>query len=86
MPRLAFRIILWNKPNMITATTKLKKPFKKNDIINVELKASARMKNSVIAVSNNRVVTIVNCYKSKGKLKVKIVRNKDNIFVATPVR
>jgi len=71
---------------IIKEDTKLKKPFKKNDIINVELKAKSRLRNSVIAVSNNRVVTIVNCYKNKGKLKVKIVRDKDNIFVATPVK
>ena len=70
----------------IREDTKLKKPFKKNDIINVELKAKARLKNSVIAVSQDRVVTIINCQKIKGKLKVKIVRDKDNIFVATPVR
>ena len=71
---------------VIKEDTKLKKPFKKNDVIDVELKAPARLKNSVIAVSKDRVVTIINCHKHKGKLKVKIIRDKDNIFVATPVK
>jgi len=71
---------------IIKEDSELKKPFKKNDVINVELKSKARLKNTVIAVSNNRVVTVINCSKTKGKIKVKIIRDKDNIFVATPIK
>ncbi|MEM2131450.1 MAG: radical SAM protein [Candidatus Woesearchaeota archaeon] len=59
----------------------LKKPFKKNDIIEVELKAKDRLKNSVIGVSKNRVITVINCTKTQGKIKVKLIRDKDNVFV-----
>lgn len=62
----------------------LEKPFRKNDIIEVEIKAKDRLKNSVIGVSKNRVITIINCKKISGKIKVKLIRDKDNIFVGVP--
>lgn len=65
--------------------TKLKKPFKKNDVIIVELKAKSRMRNSYITVSEDRVVTVINCHTPKDKMKVRLIRDKDNIFTAVLV-
>ena len=65
--------------------TKLIKPFKKGEIITVEIKAKARLRNTVIAVAEDRVVTVVNCFKEKGNVKVKLIRDKHNIFTAVLV-
>lgn len=62
----------------------LEKPFRKGDIIEVELKAPSRTKNSMISVLNNRVITVINCDKKQGKIKVKLIRDKDNIFTGVP--
>ncbi len=59
----------------------LKKPFRKNQVIEVNIKTDGRLKNTKIGVSENRVVTVLNCSKS-GRVKAKIIRDKDNIFVA----
>ena len=58
----------------------LKKPFKKGDIIQVEIKAKDRIKNAMIGVSKKRVVTILNCHKKTGTVFVKLIRDKNNIF------
>ena len=65
--------------------TKLKKPFRKGDVIKVEIKADFRLRNSKIAVAQNRVVTVINYFKENNTPKVKLIRDKDNIFTAIPV-
>ncbi len=65
--------------------TKIEKPFKKGDVISVEIKAKSRLKHSVISVSKDRVVTVINCDKNSGSIKVKIIRDKHNIFTAVHV-
>jgi uncharacterized Fe-S cluster-containing radical SAM superfamily enzyme len=70
---------------LIVEDNKLPKPFKKDDIIEVELKAKDRIKNSVIGVSKDRVITVINCTRTDGRIRVKLMRDKDNIFVGTPV-
>ena len=62
----------------------LEKPFRKGDIIEVELKAPARVKNTMIAIGKNRTITVINSLKNHGKIKVKLIRDKDNIFTAVP--
>jgi len=62
----------------------LPKPFKKGQIINVEIKCSGRNKNEVLAVANDRCITVINSRKQKGKIKVRLLRNKHNIYTAIP--
>ena len=64
--------------------TKLPKPFRKGEIIEVELKAPSRLKNSMIAVAKDRSINVINSLKNQGKIKVKLIRDKDNIFTAVP--
>ena len=44
-----------------------------------------RLKNEKIAVAKERTISIPNCYKDKGKTKLKITRSKHNIFIGTPI-
>ena len=59
----------------------LPKPFRKGDVIEVEMKAPDRLKNSTIGVAKGRVVTVVDNRQTSGRLKVHILRDKHNIFV-----
>ncbi|MEK6916210.1 MAG: radical SAM protein [Nanoarchaeota archaeon] len=63
---------------------KIEKPFRKGDIISVEIAAKGRLLNSYLAVSKERVVTVISPDKLQGKIKVKLIRDKDNIFTAIP--
>ena len=59
----------------------LEKPFKKDELIEIEILTEGRFKNEMLAVAKDRVISVVNCNKT-GKSKVKIIRSKHNIFVA----
>jgi uncharacterized protein len=64
--------------------TKLSKPFRKTDIVKVEVKAKSRMRNSYICVAKDRVITLINCSNPKHNVKVRLIRDKDNIFTGVP--
>lgn len=64
-------------------TKQLKKPFKKNDIIEAVLMLKGRLRNEILATSENRVISVINCHEKIGKkIKVKLIRSKHNIFTA----
>ena len=69
----------------IVKTKELKKPFKKGEIIETEIICKGRLKNEKIAVAKDRTISLPNCYKEKGKVKIKITRIKHNIFIGTPI-
>ncbi|MEM5869563.1 MAG: radical SAM protein [Candidatus Aenigmatarchaeota archaeon] len=57
--------------------------FKVGEKVLVELKTQGWMENEMIGVAKQRSITVVDCKESSGKLiKVKILRNKDNIYIA----
>jgi uncharacterized protein len=70
----------------IVPDIKIEKPFRKGQIIKVGIKSEDRMRNTRIAVASERVVSVVNCEKTSGNLRVKLIRDKDGIFVGMPVR
>ncbi|MBN2423118.1 radical SAM protein [Candidatus Woesearchaeota archaeon] len=72
-----------NEPE-IKPDTALAKPFRKRDIISVDILSNARIRNTKIGVADNRVVTVINCFKNR-KIKVRIIRDKDNIYIAKPL-
>ncbi|MCF7866280.1 radical SAM protein [Candidatus Woesearchaeota archaeon] len=63
----------------------LPKPFKKNNIIEVEIKSESRNKREFLAAAKERCITIVSCDKKQGKIKVRLLRDKHNIYTAIPV-
>ena len=65
----------------IKKTKELDKPFQIDDVINAKLKSEDRFKNSALAVAKNRVISIPNIdFKKERKVRVKITRDKHNIF------
>ncbi|MBT3814254.1 radical SAM protein [Candidatus Woesearchaeota archaeon] len=65
----------------IQKTKELDKPFQIDDTVKAIIKSPDRFANSCIAVAKNRVISIPNCDFKKGKkVRVKISRDKHNIF------
>lgn len=60
----------------------LQKPFKKGQIIKVEIKSPGRAKNEFIAVAEERNITVINPKKTSGIVSVKLIRDKHNIYTA----
>ena len=78
------RLIVDASDFKVINSNKLEKPFKKNDIIKAEVLFDGRLKGEKIAVSKQRFISIPNCNKT-GKVKLRIVRSKHNIFVGVLV-
>ncbi len=62
----------------------LPKPFKKGQIIKVELKLPGRAKGEMIGVVKDRCIMVYNCKKESGSINVKLLRDKHNIYTAVP--
>jgi len=65
----------------IIKTKELSKPFKKNDIVQLDIVCPGRKPDECIGMARNRCVTVGNCGNSR-KVKAKIIRTKHNIFNA----
>jgi len=60
----------------------LPKPFKKGQIVNAEIALPGRIGNEKLAVAQDRLISVPNCYKEEGsKVKLRIKRTKHNIFL-----
>ena len=60
----------------------LPKPFRKGQLIEAEIVLPGRMRNEMLAVSKNRLISVPECYKDIGsKVKIRIKRTKHNIFL-----
>ncbi len=70
----------------IRKTKDLPKPFKEGEIVSVVVKCPDRFPNSSIGVAKERNISIPSCPFKEGKVvKVKILRDKHNIFVGKVV-
>ncbi len=66
----------------IRKTREMPKPFKEGDVVSAVLKCPDRFPNSSIGVANGRNISVPGCsFKEWKKVKVKIVRDKHNVFV-----
>jgi hypothetical protein len=63
------------------ATKPLEKPFKKGDVVKASLVCPGRMNKEMLAVAKGRVISVIDCNKANMSIKVRIVRDKDNVFV-----
>lgn len=60
----------------------LPKPFKKGQIVSAEIVLPGRIGNEKLAVAQDRLISVPNCYKEEGsKVKLRIKRTKHNIFL-----
>ena len=63
-------------------TKELPKPFKEGDVVTATIQCPDRFPHTVIAAAQERSISVPGCEFKKGKtIKVKIVRDKHNIFV-----
>jgi uncharacterized Fe-S cluster-containing radical SAM superfamily enzyme len=59
--------------------------FSKGEKVNVEIRAPGWITGEMLGVACNRVVSIFNCDKKSGQVRVKIVSNKHNIYMGVVV-
>jgi hypothetical protein len=59
--------------------------FSKGEKVTVEIRAPGWIRGEMLGVARNRVVSIFNCDKKAGQVRVKIVSNKHNIYTGVVV-
>jgi uncharacterized Fe-S cluster-containing radical SAM superfamily enzyme len=59
--------------------------MQKGDKVTVEIRAPGWIHGEMLGVANNRVVSVYNCTKLSGQLRVKIMATKHNIYTGMPV-
>ena len=65
----------------VKACREYPKPFKKNDIVKANLLFQGRLHGEMLAVASNRLISVPNCHKKEGTIKLRIKRTKHNIFL-----
>jgi uncharacterized Fe-S cluster-containing radical SAM superfamily enzyme len=66
-------------------TKQLTKVFHKGDVVQAEIVSAGRMRNEVLAVAKGRVISVVGCEKERGRVKVRVLRDKDGVYVGEGV-
>ena len=56
-----------------------------NEKVTVEICAPGWINGEMLGVARNRVVSVFNCEKQSGQIRVKIVAAKNSIYVGIPV-
>jgi uncharacterized Fe-S cluster-containing radical SAM superfamily enzyme len=59
--------------------------FSKGEKVTVEIRAPGWIHGEMLGVARNRVVSVYNCPKESGQVRVKIVATKHNIYVGVPI-
>ncbi len=59
--------------------------FRKGERTTVEIRAPGWLNGEMIGVAKDRVVSVLNCEKEQGSVRVKIVSAKHGIYVAVPI-
>ena len=59
----------------------LPKPFKKGEVVKAKIVCPGRLNKEMLAVAANRVISIPNCYKNQGLVKLRIKRTKHNVYL-----
>jgi uncharacterized Fe-S cluster-containing radical SAM superfamily enzyme len=73
------------KKHTLFKTRPLDKPFRKGDTVRAEIVSQGRLNNEMLAAAKGRVISIINCKKARGSIKVKILRDKDNVFIGEEI-
>jgi uncharacterized Fe-S cluster-containing radical SAM superfamily enzyme len=59
--------------------------FSKGEKVTVEIRAPGWIHGEKLGVARNRVVSVFNCEKESGQVRVKVVASKHNIYVGVPI-
>ena len=69
----------------IIGTKPLPKPFRKDEIIEAEIMCRGRLPHEMIAAAKGRSISAPNCFKEKGRVRLRITRTKHNVFIGNLV-
>jgi hypothetical protein len=69
----------------IAKTKELPKPFRKGQVVRAQVVCDGRLEGEKLAVSQGRSISIPDCNK-KGQIRVKLTRDKHNIFYGACLR
>ncbi|MBD3310542.1 radical SAM protein [Candidatus Woesearchaeota archaeon] len=75
------KLIFGEKDFHIRKTKKLPLPFRKGDVVEAEIICDGRIGNEKIAAADDRNITVICPDGTRGKVRVKLIRSKHNIFV-----
>ncbi|MBI2652184.1 radical SAM protein [Candidatus Woesearchaeota archaeon] len=76
------KLIFGKKDFNVEDLPELPRPFRKGQIINAEVVLPGRIGNEKLAVAQDRLISVPNCYKEEGsKARIRIKRTKHNIFL-----
>ncbi len=79
------KLILSRKDFNIRKAKVLDKPFRKDDKIEAEIICQGRFPNEKLAKADDRIISLPSCSKEKGSIRIKITRDKYNIFYGRPL-
>jgi len=63
-------------------TNTYEQPFRKGDIVEVDIRSVSRFQRDKIGVAEERAIQVMRCNKKKGRRKFKILSANNNVFVA----
>lgn len=78
-----YAVELVRRDHTVFSTREYPKPFKRGDIVSATIVAKGRIGQERLAVSHGRAIAVNGTSKDSGIVRVKIVRDKNNIFVGT---
>ncbi|OPY37150.1 MAG: molybdenum cofactor biosynthesis protein A [Methanoregula sp. PtaU1.Bin051] len=79
-----FRLIIRPQDFGTVRRPMVKKCFEKGEKTTVEIRAPGWLNGEMIGVAKDRVVSVLNCDREKGNVRVKIVSAKHGIYIAVP--
>ena len=79
------KLLLSKDDFVIAPAKKIPKPFMKGQTIEAEIMCEGRFPGEKIAAAQDRNITVLNCKKESGRIRVKIIRSKHNIFLAKAI-
>jgi len=78
------KLILSRKDFNIEKAKVLDKPFRKDDKVRAEIVCPGKFPNEKLAQADDRIISLPSCSKEKGSIRIKITRDKYNIFYGRP--
>ncbi len=73
--------LIWTAEDFLLKKDKvLERPFRKGQVVKAEIVSDGRVNREKIAVAQGRNISIANCRKESGMVKIKLMRDKHNVF------
>lgn len=78
-------VLLQTKGFNMHPVKELPKPFRKGEVVEAEIRLPGRIGREKLAAARGRIISIPDCEKERGRVRVRIRRTKHNIFVGEMV-